>query len=113
MFAFNQLSANKYSPNLKKGGTFIYDTTFIENVPKIDGKAHGLPITQLAREQVGRDIVANIVALGVLTVLTGVVSREAITKAVLDRVPKGTEEINQRALKVGFEAAESVLSSEP
>jgi len=110
LFAFNQLSANKYSPNLKEGGTFIYDSTFVQDVPEVKGKAQGLPITRLAREQVGRDIVANIVALGAITVLTGVVSREAITKAVLGRVPKGTEEINQRALKVGFEAAESILS---
>ena len=111
LFAFNQLSATKYAPNLKDGGTFVYDSTYVNDVPDVRGKVHGLPITRLARERVGREIVANIVALGAITVLTGVVSRDAMMQAVLGRVPKGTEEINQRALQVGFEAAESLLSA--
>ena len=110
LFAFNQPSAVKFAPNLKKGGTAIWDSTFVHEPPTIEGRVYELPITKLAREQVGREIVANIVALGALTVLTGVVSREAVTKAVLERVPKGTEEINQKALQVGFDAAETLLS---
>ncbi len=109
LFAFNQPSAVKFAPNLKPGGTAIWDTTFVSDPPATDGKVYKLPITKLAREQVGKEIVANIVALGAVTALTGVVSREAVTKAVLERVPRGTEEINQLALKVGFEAAEELL----
>lgn len=109
LFAFNQLAADKFAPNLKKGGTVIYDSTFVSDPPLIEGRAYQLPITRLARERLGREIVANIVALGAITVLTGVVSQEAVTRAVMGRVPKGTEEINQRALQVGFEAAESLL----
>ncbi len=109
LFAFNQVAAVKYTPNLKKGGTAIFDSTFVTEPPAIDGQSYQLPITKLAREQVGREIVANIVALGAITVLTGVVSREAVTKAVMGRVPKGTEEINERALRTGFEAAETLL----
>ncbi len=45
------------------------------------------------------------VALGVLVGLSGVVSREAIEKAVLARAPRGTEEINRAALAVGFAEA--------
>ena len=111
LFAFNQLSASRFAPKLKKGGIAIYDSTFVTDPPAVDGRVYELPITRLARERIGRDIVANIVALGAITVLTGVVSKEAVTQAVLGRVPKGTEEINQRALQVGFEAAEALLSS--
>jgi 2-oxoglutarate ferredoxin oxidoreductase subunit gamma len=112
LFAFNQVSAAKYAPNLKPGGTVIYDSTFVTDPPAVDGPTYLLPITRTAREKVGREIVANIVALGVITRLTGIVSQEAITKAVLARVPKGTEEINERALQAGFEAAEELLSNE-
>ncbi len=110
LFAFNQLSASKYAPFLKPGGTAIFDSSLVTDPPAVQGRVYQLPITWLAREKVGRGIVANIVAIGALTTLTGVVSREALTKAVLDRVPKGTEEINQRALRVGFEAAEDLLA---
>ncbi len=109
LFAFNQPSASKYAPRLKPGGTVIYDTTFVTDPPVVDGKVYKLPVTKLAREKLGREIVANIVALGAIASLTGVVPREELTKAVLGRVPKGTEEINQRALQVGFEAAEALL----
>ncbi len=112
LFAFNQLSASKYAPHLKPGGTVIYDSSFVTDPPAVQGKVYQIPITRLAREKIGRDIVANIVAIGALTTLTGIVSREALTRAVLDRVPRGTEEINQKALQVGFEAAEALLSNE-
>jgi 2-oxoglutarate ferredoxin oxidoreductase subunit gamma len=112
LFAFNQLSATRFAPNLKPGGTVIYDTTFVTDAPAVQGRVYQIPITQLAREKAGRDIVANIVALGVITVLTGVVSRETVTKAVLGRVPHGTEEINQKALQIGFEAAEALLKGD-
>jgi len=111
LFAFNQPSANKYAPHLKPGGTVIYDSTFVSDPPKVDGTVYQLPITKLAREKVGREIVANIVAIGALAALTGVVSREALTKAVMERVPKGTEEINRKALEVGFQAAEELLAA--
>jgi len=35
--------------------------------------------------------------------LTGVVSEEAMRKAILDRVPKGTEELNMKAFHKGYE----------
>lgn len=109
LFAFNQLSAMRFAPNLKKGGIVIYDSTFVSEPPAVEGQAYELPITRIAREKVGREIVANIVAVGVITVLTGIVSRDAVTRAVMGRVPKGTEEINRRALQVGFEAAEAIM----
>ncbi|MFB3818510.1 MAG: 2-oxoacid:ferredoxin oxidoreductase subunit gamma, partial [Candidatus Methylomirabilales bacterium] len=50
----------------------------------------------------GKAMVANIVSLGVIVGLTKAVSSEAIQRAVLARVPKGTEELNRRALAAGF-----------
>jgi 2-oxoglutarate ferredoxin oxidoreductase subunit gamma len=44
--------------------------------------------------------------LGALVAATGVVSRESIEKAILDSVPKGTESLNIKAMKLGFELAE-------
>ena len=41
--------------------------------------------------------------LGALVSATGVVTKDAIEKAVLDSVPKGTEELNLKALNAGFE----------
>jgi 2-oxoglutarate ferredoxin oxidoreductase subunit gamma len=49
--------------------------------------------------------VANIVMLGALVASTHVVSEAALEKAILDSVPKGTEALNQKAMKKGIELA--------
>ena len=48
---------------------------------------------------------ANVVALGAIVELTGVVEWDSLSKAVMARVPEGTEELNQKALDVGRKAA--------
>ncbi len=109
LLALNQEAYDKYALSLAPGGTLITDETFVKGTPKVDGQVYRAAITAIAREKLGREIVANIVALGVLVALTGVVSREAIEKAVLSRVPRGTEDLNRRALQEGFAAGEKML----
>jgi 2-oxoglutarate ferredoxin oxidoreductase subunit gamma len=65
-----------------------------------------VPILRLAVETTGKTITANVLALGLLVGLTGVVSRPAIEKAVLARSPAGTEDLNRAALEAGFAVAE-------
>lgn len=105
LLAMNQESANKYAGGLRDDGMLILDSTYVAETPAVKARVYRFPISAVAREQMGREIVANIIALGVICGLTGIVSREAIESAVLDRVPKGTEDLNRRALAAGFELA--------
>jgi 2-oxoglutarate ferredoxin oxidoreductase subunit gamma len=98
----------KYIRDLKKDGTVIYDSSLIKTPPE-RGKAFAVPATLLAKRELGKTIVANIIMLGALTSITGIVSREAIEKAVLESVPKGTEELNKKALHMGFEQGDGLL----
>jgi 2-oxoglutarate ferredoxin oxidoreductase subunit gamma len=41
--------------------------------------------------------------LGAILKLTAVVSVESLTKAVLSKVPRGTEELNEKAIRLGME----------
>lgn len=101
--------AAKPSTPIKPGGWLIVDEDKVEaSAAPMNVHLVRLPITRLALEKTGKVITANAVALGVLVGLTGVVSRAALEKAVLARAPKGTEEMNRRALQAGFEAAEKV-----
>ena len=61
-----------------------------------------LPIIDTASNKLGRPMVANIVALGAINGLLKLVSKESLAEAVLDRVPKGTEELNKKALEEGY-----------
>jgi 2-oxoglutarate ferredoxin oxidoreductase subunit gamma len=82
----------------------LVDSSLVHSRPSC--RCIDVPATREAREVLGRDIVANIIMLGALVAATGVVSREAIEKAILDSVPKGTEALNLNALKRGFELVE-------
>ena len=62
-----------------------------------------LPILDTASNKLGKPMVANIVALGAVNELLKLVSKESLLEAVLDRVPKGTEDLNKKALESGYE----------
>jgi 2-oxoglutarate ferredoxin oxidoreductase subunit gamma len=103
LLTLTQESCDKYSPDLKDGGIILADSRMVTKLPEGDYKVYHLPIIDTAKEKVGKVFVANIVALGAIARLVDSVSIESVEKAVLSRVPKGTEELNKRALKLGYE----------
>lgn len=108
LVALSQEAFTKYAPGVKPGGLLIVDSDKIINPPD---SAVQVPISRLAFETTGKAITANTVALGVLVGLTNVVSTEALEKAVTARAPRGTEEMNRKALEAGFLAAKSAKKS--
>ena len=48
-------------------------------------------------------------ALGAVVALTKCVTTESLERAVLDRVPKGTEDANKKALAAGYEIAKKAV----
>ncbi len=105
--SLTQESCTKYYKDLKPNGTLLVDTDFVKDVPKGSFKVVQLPIIRTASEEIGKAFVANIVALGAITALTGKVKIESVEKAVLSRVPKGTEELNKKALMAGYQLAKA------
>jgi 2-oxoglutarate ferredoxin oxidoreductase subunit gamma len=105
LLAMTQEAADKYVKDVKPGGVVVVDTTFVERAPAGDFSVHAFPITKLAEGQLGRAIVANIVALGIIQKISGIVSEEAVLTAIRTRVPKGTEELNIKAFRIGQEQA--------
>jgi len=100
----SQDAYNQFVPSLKPGGLVLYE----EELVTVDGrlpagaKAIGIPATRFA-EELGRRLVLNIIMVGFFAGVTGLLSFEAVEKAVRDSVPKGTEDLNMRALKKGYE----------
>lgn len=107
LLALNQESCDKYAHDLKEGGLLLVDSEAVEHVPPV--KSISLPFVKTAREKVGRLMTTNIVCLGALVGISKVVSEKSLEKAVLSRVPKGTEQLNLTALKMGFEMASGIL----
>lgn len=110
LLAMNQKACDSYFYDLKPGGMLVVDSTYVKHVPTT--KAIELPFTGEARRELKKEVVANVVALGALAVLTGVVSLKSLETALLNRVPAGTEELNLKALELGIHMAKSYLRGE-
>lgn len=102
VLALTQVAADKYVSSIREDGIVIVDSKIVLPEDLKAKKIISVPIIETAAEKVGRAIVANIVAIGVIAEATGVVSKESVEKAVLSRVPKGTEDLNKKALAEGY-----------
>ena len=105
LLAMSQEAFNKYAGHIGAGGSLVVDSTFVRELKETKAKLIALPITRAAKEKLGRDMFANIIALGAIVGITGTVSRDSLVAAVLARVPKGTEDKNRQAIDIGFQLA--------
>jgi len=99
LVAMNQASCDKYSDDLKPEGVLVADSSFVDQPSRRD--AFLFPFTFHCRDVLGNPVVANIMALGYLLVLTCVTSREAVDRALTEKVPARFLELNLRALEEG------------
>lgn len=102
LVAMSQEAYAKYIDELASGGLLLIDEDLVELThPRDDIEVRAIPATRIA-EDLGRKIVANIVMLGFVAANTGVVSVDGLRKAVLNSIPKGTEDLNMRAFEQGY-----------
>jgi len=95
---------------LKVHGTAIIDGFYVRECPR-EG-AICLPMTETARNELGRGLFTNIVMLGVLARVTGVVKLESLEKSVANRVPVKALDLNKKALALGWELGAMRAKSE-
>lgn len=106
LLAMNQKSLDDYYMDLKGNGTLIVDSTYVTQLPS--PKAYSIPFTRLAKERLGKDFVANIVALGSFSVLAPYLRRKSLVEAMMRRIPKGTEKLNLSAFEIGVNEARKI-----
>lgn len=109
LLCLNQESCDAYFSDLKADGVLIVDSLYVKRVPT--STAYVLPLTEIAKNVVGRVVVANVVALGAVCELTPYVSRRAFEDALRASVPKGTEQINLHAFEEGIRAARELVAA--
>jgi 2-oxoglutarate ferredoxin oxidoreductase subunit gamma len=102
LVALSQDAANAYVKTLQKNGVLIYDCEKVTAIPAFAGKTIGVPFARMANEEIGKAQTTNVLTLGAVVGITGIVSVESIQRAVLEEVPAGTQELNSRALARGL-----------
>jgi 2-oxoisovalerate ferredoxin oxidoreductase beta subunit len=109
LVAFNAPSMRKFAPTVRAGGTVVYDSTLIDEVPDLaEGVAVvGVPFTEIAVEA-GTKLVKNIVALGALQAATDIFPDKTFRHAIDDALRSKPEliPINHDAFDRGREAVD-------
>lgn len=112
LITMSQDAFNKFEPELSDTGTLIVEQDMIKVGELRKGlKFYPAPATRFA-EELGRRIVLNIVMLGFFTAVTGLINSTAMEKALLDSIPRGTEDLNLRAYKKGLEYGLSLMKQQ-
>ena len=83
LVAFNAPSLAKFGPQVRPGGTVLYDSsTVLEAPPLPDGlRVVGIPFARIASD-LGRPVVKNVVALGALHAATSLFPAETFLTAI-------------------------------
>ena len=103
LVALSQMAQDMYLKDLKPGGLLIVDPlTVIKDPPRTDLRLFKVPTAEIA-VAVGNKKFQNMVALGALCQLTGVISQKALEKSISEAVPPKTLAQNLEAFKKGID----------
>jgi 2-oxoglutarate ferredoxin oxidoreductase subunit gamma len=103
MVIMSQEAYTKFTPELAPGGILITEEELV--IPhnlRGDIRHFSIPAIRFA-EELGKRMVLNIVMMGFMTGVTQMIDPEAMRKAVLASVPKGTEDMNIKAFNKGYD----------
>lgn len=112
LVSMSQEAYEKYELELKDNGILIIDKDLVKLKP-VRGKikTYAVPSTRFA-EELGNRIIANLVMLGFFSAVTGIVSAEAMKKALPGLVPGRFLELNLKAFDKGYDYGKEVLAQE-
>ena len=103
LVALSQTAQDVYLKDLKPGGLLIIDPlTVTKEVPRSDIRVVKVPTTEIALKA-GNKKFQNMVALGALCHLTGIISQSALERAIAEVIPPKTLTQNMEAFKKGIE----------
>jgi len=99
LLALTQSSLDRYSVDVPNDCIIMADSSLSQ--PENAKKVVFVPILETAKAKVGKSFVANIVAIAAVNAHLKLVPDAALKEAVLKHIPKGTEELNLKALEEG------------
>ncbi|NHI88932.1 MAG: 2-oxoacid:ferredoxin oxidoreductase subunit gamma [Candidatus Thorarchaeota archaeon] len=108
--AMSRAAYLEYVDGLKDNGILIIDEDLVEvegDLP--DGiKIYKIPATRIADVDVGVKQATNVVMLGALTAITGIVTPEGLKKQIVERWPR-FKDTNLKALELGLKAGKEAV----
>ena len=108
MVAMSQFAFNSYKTSIRDHTKVIVDEDLVKDIPE-EIPYFPIPATRIAQDEFGRSLFANIIMLGAMSAVTGLVPLDALSKSLDGNVPPKTLETNRMALSRGFELGSALL----
>ena len=105
LIAMSREAVQKNVKALKEGGLLLIDSTTVRSVPKIKARIFRIPATETSKKVLGGKLYANMIMLGALVKITGMVNEESMERVISDTFPEKFVSINIEAYKKGKELA--------
>jgi 2-oxoglutarate ferredoxin oxidoreductase subunit gamma len=103
LIALAEDALSKYVNRIKPKGLLVIDSDLVKGAKPGDYDILAIPATSIADKEMGNIVVANLIILGALLKKTGLLSVEAMEKAIEVSVPKKAIALNLNAFRRGLE----------
>lgn len=113
LLSLTQISFNKYSKKISPDTIIVVDEEI--DVPlrlRAKHEVLSLPIISSAKDVLKNPMAANIIAVGAVNEALKIASEKSLEEAVLNHIPKGTEELNVKAMRLGSELVRQAREEE-
>lgn len=94
----------------RKKAAVLVDSSLVGCIPEGIAHLYPIPMTDIAEFRLGKKIVANMVMMGALSAITGIVDYEALKASVRATVPKKTVDLNLAALEEGYREGQKMAA---
>lgn len=106
----NDESYRAFLPAVDPGGTILADSQFVR-ADAADPRVHlEVEATRRALNELGKAQAANVIMLGAVVGLTGLVAEEPVRRAVQEAFPAAAFQVNERALQMGLSMGRELAS---
>ncbi len=105
LIALAEDALSKYVDRVKPKGLLVIDSDLVKGAKPGDYEILSIPATSIADKEMGNIVVANLIILGAIIRKTGLLSVEAMEKAIEMSVPKKAITLNLNAFRRGLKLA--------
>jgi 2-oxoglutarate ferredoxin oxidoreductase subunit gamma len=105
LIALAEDALSRYVDRVKPKGLLVIDSDLVRGAKPGDYEILSIPATSMADKEMGNIVVANLIILGAIIKKTGLLSVEAMEKAIEMSVPKKAITLNLNAFRRGLKLA--------
>lgn len=103
LLALSQDSYDEFKTRVKDNGIIVLDSDLVFYDKSKKDKIIAMPLTSMAIDKIGKEIVTSIMALGMIAKMTNIVSRNAVIEAIKKKAPRNYVDLNIKAFEAGYE----------